>query len=235
MIPSRPAGRSLPLAHTIAETLRDDILSARARPGDHLRQDRLASRFGTSRIPVREALRQLDGEGLVRLLPNMGARVVRLDPNELVEIYKLRELLEPFAISLSAPQLSDEQLQALKRQVEEMESITQSPSPAGLIRFVEIDFHFHLASYAAAASPRLVRMVERLLQSAQPYRTAFIPYARMDIQHAEHRLLLEALERRDGDIAQRILEVHIRRTRVGFASHPEIFEAAFQGWKPSTR
>ena len=89
----------------IVRELRDEILDGRLRPGERIHQQAVAERFGTSRLPVREALRQLQHEGLVVVLPNAGARVARLDQAELVEVYLLRERLEPLAIELSAPGL----------------------------------------------------------------------------------------------------------------------------------
>ena len=90
----------------IVSELRDEILDGRLRPGERIHQEAVAERFGTSRLPVREALRQLQHEGLVVVLPNAGARVVRLDQAELGEVYLLRERLEPLAIERSAPGLS---------------------------------------------------------------------------------------------------------------------------------
>jgi DNA-binding GntR family transcriptional regulator len=230
---SEPAASEphLPLARVITAELRDDILHARLRPGQRLLQEQLAVRFGTSRIPVREALSQLEGEGLVHLLPHAGARVVKLDPEELAEIYHVRGRLEPLAIAFSSPRLSDLQLRDLRLQVEEMEVVTKDPTPQNLLQFNLIDLRFHLASYAAARMPRLLRMIDGLIKSAQPYRVAFsLHVPRMDVQYADHRLLLDALERRDPESAASILEVHIRRTRLGLASHPEIFDSPFLDW-----
>jgi DNA-binding GntR family transcriptional regulator len=204
----------IPLARLLTAELRDDILHARIRPGQRLLQEQLAARFGTSRIPVREALSQLEGEGLVHLLPHAGARVVKLDPEELAEIYHVRGQLEPLAIRFSTPRLTDQQLKDLRLQVEEMEVVTKNPTPQNLLQFNLIDLRFHLATYAPARMPRLFRMI--------------VP--RMDVQYADHRLLIDALERRDAESAASIMEVHIRRTRLGLAGHPEIFDSPFLDW-----
>lgn len=214
-----------PRAQLVIEQLRAEILDGRLIPGQRLRQEEIASRFGTSRIPAREALRQLESEGLVTLVPHSGARVLKLDLRELHEIYLLRERLDPLAIGLSAPNLSDEQLFHLRHRVEEMEAVGGSPSPARARKWVDLDLHFHIATHAAAAMPRLLRLVEGLLISAQPYRLAYLTVAPdFERQHVEHRLLLDALERRDGQEAELLLQLHIRRTRLGLMQHPEIFQ-----------
>src|SRR5262245_58587035 len=79
------------LVDVVTQALRDAIVEGRLQPGERIRQEAVAREFGTSRIPVREALRQLQSEGLVTLLPNVGARVARLDVGELVEVYLVRE------------------------------------------------------------------------------------------------------------------------------------------------
>lgn len=216
------------IAERISRHLRDEIVSGDLRPGRWLRQEEIARRFGASRIPAREALRQLEGEGLVNLTAHAGARVARLDSGELDEIYQIREQLEPMAAARSTLSLSDEQLAGLERRVVEMESLTQGQAgAAALVRSLELDRSFHIAIIAAAAMPRLQRMVESLLSAAQPYRRAYLlmpdePH-RMQLNDVEHRLLLEALRRRQPVEAELVLRLHIRRTRVALEQHREVF------------
>jgi DNA-binding GntR family transcriptional regulator len=183
----------------------------------------VAREYGTSRIPVREALRHLASEGLVTLEPNVGARVARLDRAELDEIYLLREHLEPLAITQSAPHLSSKHLAELRRYAEEMEEVAD---PEDLTRWIELDRRFHLATFAGAPLPRLLRLIESFWNSTQQYRRAYtlLP-RRLEIAHAEHRLLLEALERRDPEDAARLLQTHIRRTRLTLDEHLELFDS----------
>ena len=220
--PRRAKGESLGL---VMRELREEILDGRLHPGERIRQHAVALRFGTSRQPVREALRQLQNEGLVLVLPNVGARVARLDAAELDEVYLLRQRLEPLAIERSAPSLRDDQLAALAAEAEAMERF-------GELRGREADWlshdrAFHLGSFAGAGSPRLLAIVESLWNVAEPYRRAYLglhPEV-VELTLVEHRLLLEALVRRDGEDAARVLELHIRRTRVSLAGHPEVFDS----------
>jgi DNA-binding GntR family transcriptional regulator len=211
-----------PLGQAIARNVRDAILSGRLAPGTRVRQEALARRFGVSRIPVREALRQLESQGLVTLVPHSGARVARLDLAEHLELYRIREALEPVAIAASAPRLSDDQLVELHRLADEVSRATDDEP-----RWLELDRRFHLDSYAAAEMPRLLGMIEDLWNTTQHYRRAYrsmLSPADFDFVDLDHRFILEALDRRDPVDAEQRIRSHIRRTRVVLGEHEEIFD-----------
>jgi DNA-binding GntR family transcriptional regulator len=211
-----------PLGQAVARVLRDSILDGRLRPGTPIRQEALAKRLGTSRIPVREALRQLESEGLLTLVPHSGARVARLDIAEHIEVYRIREALEPMAIAESATRLSDAQLAELHRLAALIEASQANPQ-----LWIRHDRTFHLATYAAAPFPRLLRMIDDFWNSTQHYRRAhlstFTPQT-FEIIHLEHRLILEALDRRDPVDAEQRDRSHIRRTRLDLTAHAELFD-----------
>ncbi len=214
-------GKSVPLGQQVTSGIRDLILSGELPPGIRIGQDALAQRFGTSRIPVRDALRQLESEGLVLLTPNSSARVARLELDEFAEIYKIRELVEPLALSESIPHMSDEDVSGLDEQVAEMEATRDSDV------FLKLDRAFHLSSYAAAPMPQLKALVERFWNTTQHYRRAYTKMVWQQgnwIINAEHRLLMEAIRRRDTVDAGNVLTMHIRRTRQQLVRHPELFD-----------
>jgi DNA-binding GntR family transcriptional regulator len=212
------SGEPKSMAERISATLREEIVSGGLQPGQWLRQEELAERFGTSRIPVREALRQLEGEGLVNLVAHAGARVARLDPGELNEIYLMREQLEPLAVRMSAANLSDNDLEQLEALICEIESVSVTAQDRDkFLATLEVDRRFHALASSAANMPRLQQIVESLLLAAQPYRRAYIvlfddPDHRR-YNNVEHRLLLDALRRREADNAELIMRLHIGRTR----------------------
>jgi DNA-binding GntR family transcriptional regulator len=218
----RAKGEALEL---ILNELRDEILDGRLRPGERIHQQAVAGRFGTSRLPVREALRELQKEGLVVVLPNAGARVARLDANDFDEVYVLRERLEPMAVERSAPHLTADQLAAVRREVEAMEAFRDVAGREA--EWLAHDRTFHLGTFAAAGSPRLLAIIQSLWNVAEPYRRAYLGLRPeiVELTLVEHRLLLDALDRRDGEDAARILQMHIRRTRLGLAAHPEVFDS----------
>lgn len=201
--------------------LRADILKGRFKPGERIRQEAIARECGTSRIPVRQALHQLQNEGLVTLTSHVGARVADLNLAELDEIYQIRERLEPFALVQSIPHLRGRSVKKLRTLQEEMEAVADVKKPA---KWIQLDREFHLNSYSAASLPRLMTMIEGLWNTTQQYRRAYAELPeRLELAHAEHRLLLDAIERRDADDAARLGLAHIRRTRLTLDEHPEIF------------
>ncbi|MDX6212075.1 MAG: hypothetical protein QOF82_1162 [Frankiales bacterium] len=209
-----------PASQRIADHLREAILGGSIGPGERVRQEDVAQRLGASRLPVREALRMLEAEGLIEHEANKGARVPRLDRHEVDVIYQMRERLEPLALTESIPGLTEDDLQELERIQQQIESDTD------LGRFLELDRAFHLLSYSACGIDPLSSMVVRLWNSTQHYRRAFVALSgpgRRWVINAEHRLLLDSIERRDVTDAERYLSGHIRRTRIELARHPEIF------------
>lgn len=210
-----------PASARIAAGLRGQILGGALRPGDRIRQETIAREFGASRLPVRDALRLLEGEGLVRLVANTGAWVASLSLQECTEAYLVRERLEPLLLSQSIPHLPAETVQRLHSLTTEMEG-------ADLESFLRLDREFHLLSFSGAPTPMLVDMVLRLWNATQHYRRAYavlVDVASSPATHAEHHLIVDAVRRRDTQDAEAIQELHIRRTRVELARHPEVFDA----------
>lgn len=206
----------------IAGGIRSRIIAGSYPPGTRIRQEDVAAEFGASRVPVREAIRQLEYEGLVTVVPNAGAWVSRLTLAECEEVYQMRERLEPLLLRYSAPQLDAPDLDRLAE-------LAQRISDAGddTEAFLQLDREFHLASYAAARTSQLDHLVRKLWNTTAPYRRAYVSSWDRDarrIAHEEHHLMVAALK--DGDIeeAERVLAGHIRRTRRRLARTPHIFD-----------
>jgi len=204
----------------VAETLREEILNGTLAPGDRLSQEDIAVRFGVSRQPVRDALRQLEGDGLITMVANAGAWVSKLSEADCYEAYQVRERLEPLLLSQSIPNLKPAQVQRLTELVTEIENTTD------LEQFLRLDREFHLLSYAGAAPGMLREFVERIWNTTQHYRRAFAKlsgFVTSEVTHMEHKLILDGIVRRDSPQAEKALEGHIRRTRVTLSEHKEIF------------
>jgi DNA-binding GntR family transcriptional regulator len=211
----------------IADALRAEILDGRYLPGERIRQEDLAARSGASRIPVREALRLLQAEGLVTLVANSGAWVARLTAAECAELYQVRERLEPLLLRASLPGLDAGTLDALVGLAAGMEAVGASADDTSVDAFLRADREFHLSSYAAAPPGETARIIGRMWNATQHYRREFTKIAArregLDATHLEHRLLVDCLRRGDADDAERVLVMHIRRTRLELSAHPEIF------------
>ena len=200
------------MSERIASEIRSAVLSGEMRPGMRIRQELLAAHFGASRIPVREALKQLENEGLVVMAPNRGAWIADVDSEESIEIYKIREAVEPLALGESVPNLTDDEIEALDRTVHELEHITVFED------YIRLDREFHLRTYAGARMPQLLAMVERFWNSTQHFRRRFLEdvYARhgLPFSDPQHLLLMDAIRARDVEAAQVMIRLHIRRTRL---------------------
>ncbi len=208
-------------SHRIADSLRTAILDGSYLPGERIRQEDVAARSGASRIPVREALRMLDSEGLVTLVANSGAWVTKLSLSECVETYLIRERLEPLLLRTSMPHLDSAAVDRLGGLVDEMEA------GAELDAFMRADRKFHLSSYAGAESSEMWQIIHRMWNTTQHYRREFTRLAAhaagLSVTHMEHRLLLDCIRRQDLDDGERVLVTHIRRTRLELEKHPELF------------
>ncbi|MDF3311156.1 GntR family transcriptional regulator [Rhodococcus sp. T2V] len=214
------ASSSEAASERVAKYLRAQILCGAIAPGERIRQEDIAEQFGLSRLPVREALRMLETEGLTELQANKGARVPHLTMSEVDVIYRMRESLEPLALSESLPLLDAADIDRLKFTQDRIEANTD------IQEFLDLDREFHLISYSGCTVEPLSSYVVRLWNTTQHYRRAFVALSgpgRMWIVNAEHRLLFDAIVRRDGVDAGNILRGHIRRTRIELAQHPDIF------------
>ena len=215
-----PVAANVSAAEQVAADLRRRILAGEILPGERIRQEEVAERFGVSRLPVREALRMLEAEGLTELETKKSARVPLLDMHQVALMYQMREKLEPLALTESIPNLTDAQIDRL----DELQARIAKDND--LQHFLDLDRELHLLSYAGCDSDQLIGAVTRLWNSTQYYRRAFMTVTgpqRRWVVNAEHSLLLDAIRRRDIVDAEHFSCVHIRRTRIELQNHPELF------------
>jgi len=188
----------------VLTSVREAILTAALPPGSRLRQEKLAEMFGTSRIPVREALRALEYEGLVSSIPYRGFTVTELDADDIEEVYDLRILLESHAIRLAVPLMTDDDLAALEGLYAEM---VAAPTADGQLAARE---QFYIRLYSMTGRPRLVGLISRLRQEVA--RSLRWP----TLQHApsHHERFFEAIRAGDADGAAALLASHYRRVAI---------------------
>lgn len=192
----------------VHETLRRAILSGELPGGTRLVQADLASQLDVSTTPVREALRDLATEGLIRLDPHRGAIVRELEMEEVREIYELRKLLEPVAIRLAVERMTDAGLERAGALQAQMDAETDPG------RWVELNRLFHAAFADAAGSPRLQAILAGLRDSAAVYVGLSIKVrpAQITSGNEDHHALLAAVRRRDADAAAEIERRHLEST-----------------------
>jgi DNA-binding GntR family transcriptional regulator len=210
--PTQPViGEPTVASHRVAAHLRAEIIGGKLVPGERIMQETLAGRFGSSRLPVREALRILESEGLVTLRSNSGAWVAQIDRQECLDIYKIRECVEPLAVAESMPNLRSIDIQRLAAIQAEIDRGTD------VERFLTLDRELHLLTYSGCRIEPLNAMVQRFWNTTQHYRRAYttaIGKERRWMINAEHRLLIEAIRQLDIEGAKTVVWSHIRRTRL---------------------
>ena len=201
--------KSATLAQQVADRLREDVLSGRLRAGERLSQDGLAERFDVSRVPVRDALRTLEAEGLVSSHPRFGAAVADLSVDDLEELYEIRIALEPPIARRATPRLSDAALAEMRRQLAGMR-VAGPASPA----WFEAHAAFHRALNAAAGRERTAGLADNLRGLTERYvRVYQLVAEREDELHAEHERILAAAERGDADAVAIAVREHLELVR----------------------
>ncbi len=199
--------QSLPSA--VADKLRDQIIRGEIPEGAQLRQDAIATQYGVSRIPVREALRQLDAEGLIAIVPNRGAIVPALSPDDIGELFSIRALLEPEVLKLSIPHLTEEDFDeadnVLRKYVSELRK-QEHVSAWG-----RLNWQFHSILYSRANQPRFMAVIRNVNNSGERY-TRLQLYLTHGMKRAneEHHQILELCRQRNVVDACDLLREHIR-------------------------
>ncbi|QHQ36657.1 GntR family transcriptional regulator [Algicella marina] len=208
-LPARPAEAFPPVriaggqVAEIVAALRDDIVQGAISPGEPLRQESLADRFGVSRMPIREAIRHLEVMGFVTVEDNKRARVAAVSLSDLTDIYEMRLVLEVLAMRSAMAHLTNAQIDAAAR-------IQDRISGVDALEFGIRNQAFHMELYRPCARPRLLAQIDILFNAADRYLCmAKAAPGQREKSDREHLELLEACGRRDGDAAADCLRRHI--------------------------
>ena len=208
MTPARLA--RMTAQEAVANALREAIYVGDLPHGTRLTQDDLAGQLGVSRIPIREALWQLESEGLIEITPHRGAVVSALTPQGLQEIYEIRIALESLAVRLAVPQAGEEDLKKLDTLMSEMDR-EKVPTV-----WLDRNRDFHNALYAPAGRPKLSDLVDTLRRNTERYLRLYVRLmGRISVAQEEHRRIVEAYRRRDADAAVAALGTHLSNSLVG--------------------
>jgi len=199
--------QSLPSA--VADKLRDQIIRGEIPEGAQLRQDAIATQYQVSRIPVREALRQLEAEGLISIFPNRGAIVPALSPSDIEELFSIRALLEPEVLKLSIPHLTEadfsEAAAVLREYVHELAKMDHVSA------WGRLNWQFHSILYSRANQPRFMAVIRNVNNSGERY-TRLQLYLTHGVKRAneEHHQILELCRQRNVPAACELLRGHIQ-------------------------
>ena len=200
----------LPLRDVVFNTLRQAILHGELKPGERLMEIQLANKLGVSRTPIREAIRKLELEGLVHIIPNKGAFVEGVTLQDVKDIYEIRTLLEGLCARWAAERITQEQLEEL----EEIVFLSDFHySKENWDQILELDNRFHEMVYEACASKELTRVLRDYHHYLQRIRRITLEEkARAHASINEHRAIAEALKARDARTAEECARLHIRNT-----------------------
>ncbi len=197
----------LPLRDVVFKTLRQGILTGELKPGERLMEIHLADRLGVSRTPIREAIRKLELEGLVTMIPRRGAEVAQISAKNLKDVLEVRQALDALGVELACERITEEGLQELKDACEHFAKVTETKDATVITK---ADVALHDVIIRATGNERLQQMISNL--SEQMYRYRF-EYIKDSSYHAllieEHRRLYESIARRDKKQAVREIEQHI--------------------------
>jgi len=207
---SKKIARARPgnLVGEVAARLREGIRSGAFPAGHALREAELAKDLGTSRVPVREALHRLEGEGLVVIRPNRGARVVAISESEVIEIAELCRLLEVHLLRRAIPNLTLEDLTAAERLLDELERTEDRAE------WSRVNWRFHTRLYGAAGRPLAIEVLTGLRTRAESAMQLLIASReRRTTLNREHRAILARVRARDLEAALALLDAHLLRAK----------------------
>lgn len=199
----------------VYRALRQAILGGAFEDGERLIQEDVAQTMGTSRVPVRDALKRLLGDGLVSIDARGRYYVSTFSAEDVDEVYGLRALLEPYAAKLGTTRLNPQTLRELESLVEELSNAARRHEAE---RYVELNRAFHMALYEASGQERLMRIIESLW-SGTPPTTPITLKGQMDQSAKEHREILAAVQANDGPLVAQRMKTHIERTAEAFKAH----------------
>ena len=208
---------------TVVDRIRDLIVSGQLKPGDRLRQDELATTFGVSTMPIREALRQLQAEGLVTFQPRRGAAVASLSVSDYEEIYRIREALEILACGWAAEDFDRIPIDDLRTILEEIEKAEAHPED--VYPRLQLVREFFFTVFEASEKEHVLRMLSSLWDLSQQYRRYFSSIPEIVPQRlGNYRRVLRACEAKDPDeLVEAIRTIHDlgRSTRVELVREQE--------------
>ena len=201
------ANEYLPLREVVFNNIRDAILKGQLKPGERLLENHLADKLGVSRTPVREALRMLEQENLVELIPRRGAQVLDISAEDIKNILEIRSALEVVSIRHACQKMDNDSLKELKKHNAEFEAAFEARDYEGV---ATADEKFHDVIFSAAGNKRLVVIISNIQAQVYRYRMAYLKvYETKTAVLNHHRNIIEAIEKHDAALGEKVMAEHI--------------------------
>lgn len=197
----------LPLRDVVFHTLRQAILRGELKPGERLMEIQLANKLGVSRTPIREAIRKLELEGLVLMIPRRGAEVAEITEKSLRDVLEVRGALEELAVDLACERITSEDIDKLREAAKQFEEVSKS---ADVTALAEADVKFHDIIYFATENQRLIQLLYNLREQMYRYRVEYLKRPEVHATlFAEHEHIIECIVKRDNVAAKRAISTHV--------------------------
>ena len=197
----------LPLRDVVFNTLRQAILTGELKPGERLMEIHLANKLGVSRTPIREAIRKLELEGLVTMIPRRGAEVAQITEKSMNDVLEVRRAMDALCTELACERISEEEIEALKAA---SENFAEAAKTKDIRKVAQADVEFHDIILKATGNVRLVQLVNNLAEQMYRYRFEYLKdVSRYSSLTEEHRVIFESIKNRDKEAAIGAAELHI--------------------------
>ncbi|HHW00916.1 MAG TPA: GntR family transcriptional regulator [Clostridiaceae bacterium] len=199
----------MPLREVIFNTLRQAIILGELKPGERLMEVHLAEKMGVSRTPVREAIRKLELEGLVNMVPRKGAHVADLSVKDIMDVLEVRACLDGLATSLAANRITQDEIKELKNIHTQFINYIEKDNLQGSIKK---DVEFHDVIYRSSRNERLIQITSNLREQVQRFRVIYLKdYSNTRDIINEHNEIIDALIAKDPSKAQEVAQKHIKK------------------------
>lgn len=197
----------LPLRDVVFNTLRQAILRGELKPGERLMEIQLANKLGVSRTPIREAIRKLELEGLVLMIPRKGAEVAEITEKSLRDVLEVRRALEELAVQLACEKITKEEIRELERVAKEFQQVVNS---SDITEIAEVDVCFHDIIYTATDNQKLIQLLNNLREQMYRYRVEYLKRDGVFPQLiAEHEAIIRHIENNEKEKATKVMCRHI--------------------------
>lgn len=197
----------LPLRDVVFKTLRQAILRGELKPGERLMEIQLANKLGVSRTPIREAIRKLELEGLVLMIPRKGAEVAEITEKSLRDVLEVRKALEELSVQLACDRITDEEIRSLERAAEEFAGSLKNDD---ITKIAEADVNFHDVIYKATDNQRLIQLLSNLREQMYRYRVEYLKNPEVHEQLLrEHEEIICYIKKHEKEKAVKIVCEHI--------------------------
>lgn len=197
----------LPLRDIVFQTLRNAIITGELQPGERLMETQLGEKLGVSRTPIREAIRKLELEGLVVMVPRKGAQVAQFTEKDIQDVLEVRAALEALAAKLACKRMDDRSFLKLQLAIAEYSYAAKNRD---LETMIEKDVEFHDIICSATQNDKLIQLFNNLKEQVNRYRITYLKNVEdSDTVEAEHIAILEALKNKEEDVASKLATKHI--------------------------